>query len=116
MAPKQTNHQISSRLQYNAQTPSFLRKLQLKTGGQRHASDGEEEPEPSFDEDGEMERLDPNRPSIPRRPAIPTRPADDPNGDDSDEDSGEEKPTVVVLKEGKHLTSDEAINEKRKGQ
>ncbi|KAF9516906.1 hypothetical protein BS47DRAFT_1390231 [Hydnum rufescens UP504] len=113
MAPKQTNHQLSSRLQYVAQTPSFLRKLQLQTGGRRHGSDEEEEPDPSF-EDGDMERLDPNRPAIPRRPAIPVRPTDEPNGDDSAEDSGEERPTVVVLKEGKHLTSDEAINEKRK--
>ena len=32
-----------------------------------------------------------------------------------DEDDGDEKPQVVVLKEGKHLTEREAENERRKG-
>ena len=31
------------------------------------------------------------------------------------EDDGDEKPQVVVLKEGKHLTEREAENERRKG-
>lgn len=49
------------------------------------------------------------------RPPIPTRPADDPNRAPSDdendfhnEDLGEEAPQVVVLKEGRHMTAEEA--------
>ncbi|KAG1736524.1 hypothetical protein EDB19DRAFT_1910188 [Suillus lakei] len=52
------------------------------------------------------------RPPIPVRPAIPERPDDDPGN--LDEDDVDERPQVVVLKEGKHLTEREAENEKRK--
>ncbi|KAJ3770406.1 hypothetical protein FB446DRAFT_744402 [Lentinula raphanica] len=61
------------------------------------------------------------RPPIPRRPRsrsprdrppIPSRPDDDPGS--ADEDSDDEKPQVVVLKAGKHLTEREAENERRK--
>ncbi|KAJ3787165.1 hypothetical protein GGU10DRAFT_386028 [Lentinula aff. detonsa] len=64
------------------------------------------------------------RPPIPRRPRssspkrreqrppIPTRPDDDPGS--ADEDSDDEKPQVVVLKAGKHLSEREAENERRK--
>ncbi|KAJ3899198.1 hypothetical protein F5879DRAFT_530244 [Lentinula edodes] len=63
------------------------------------------------------------RPPIPRRPRssspqrqgrppIPTRPDDDPGS--ADEDSNDEKPQVVVLKAGKHLSEREAENERRK--
>ena len=60
------------------------------------------------------------RPPIPRRPPIPERPADNPGsadedeGDD-DEDRDGERPQIVVLKEGKHLSEHEVENERRKG-
>lgn len=71
--------------------------------------DDDEEEDPEFEDDGS------GRPPIPRRPrpAIPERPADDLGS--ADEDDGDEKPQVVVLKQGKHLTEREAENIKRKG-
>ncbi|KAF8626596.1 hypothetical protein AX17_006514 [Amanita inopinata Kibby_2008] len=48
------------------------------------------------------------RPPIPRRPSIPERPPEDPGS--ADEDDEDEKPQVIVLKEGKHLTEREAEN------
>lgn len=104
MAPRDrepTNQQISSRLSYSQNTPSFLLKLQNRIAG---IPDDEEE---EYEYDGS------GRPPIPRRPAIPERPDNDPGSDD--EDDGDDKPQVVVLKAGKHLTAREAENEKRKG-
>ncbi|KAH7916994.1 hypothetical protein BV22DRAFT_1135802 [Leucogyrophana mollusca] len=103
MAPKEpTRHQLSSRLQYNQQTPAFLQKLQNRIQGV--PDDDDEEPE--YYDDGS------GRPPIPQRPAIPERPDDDPGS--ADEDDGDEKPQVVVLREGKHLTEREAENVRRK--
>lgn len=67
------------------------------------------------EEDEEFEHVGNGREPIPRRPrpAIPERPADDPGS--ADEDFDDEKPQVVVLKEGKHLTAWEAENVRRKG-
>lgn len=104
MAPKEpTRAQLSSRLSYSQNTPSFLLKLQNRIAGIPDEDDDEDEDE--YDESG--------RPPIPRRPAIPERPEDDPGS--ADEDNGDEKPQVVVLKEGKHLTEREAENIRRKG-
>ena len=105
MPPKEpTRHQLSSRLAYNSQTPSFLVKLQNQIAG-RATIDDEDEPQylDGIDEFGRE-----------RRPPIPERPENDGRGSD-DEDDADEKPMVVVLKEGKHLTELEAKNEKRKG-
>ncbi|KAF8235750.1 hypothetical protein L208DRAFT_1376365 [Tricholoma matsutake] len=103
MAPKEpTRAQLSSRLSYSQNTPSFLLKLQNRIAGIPDEDDDEDEDE--YDESG--------RPPIPRRPAIPERPEDDPGS--ADEDNGDEKPQVVVLKEGKHLTEREAENIRRK--
>jgi len=120
-----TNAQISSRLSYAQHTPSFLLKFQNRIAGIP------DEPEPQPDDeysgsygygsgggaggDGEGEFYDDGsgRPPIPQRPAIPERPADDPGS--ADEDDGDEKPQVVVLREGKHLTEREAENVRRKG-
>ncbi|KAJ7631229.1 hypothetical protein FB45DRAFT_917895 [Roridomyces roridus] len=100
MAPKEpTRQQISSRLQYTSTTPRFLQQLQRRIAGEQ---DSEDEFEP---DDGS------GRPPIPRRPAIPQRPDDDPGS--ADEDDGDEKPQVVVLREGKHLTEREAENIRR---
>jgi len=110
MPPKDpTNAQISSRLSYTQNTPSFLLKLQNRVAGIP------DEPEPD-DEYGDGEFYDDGsgRPPIPQRPAIPERPEDDPGS--ADEDDGDEKPQVVVLREGKHLTEKEAENERRKGE
>jgi len=46
------------------------------------------------------------------RVPIPTRPEGESSGD---EDEGDERPQVVVLREGKHMNALEAQNEKRKG-
>ena len=105
MPPKEpTRHQLSSRLAYNSQTPSFLLKLQNQVAG-RATVDEEDEPQylEGLDEFGRE-----------RRPPIPERPDDDERRSD-DEDDADEKPVVVVLREGKHLTELEAKNERRKG-
>jgi hypothetical protein len=74
----------------------------------------EEEPEDGDDNDNdEFEYVGSGRPPIPKRPAIPERPQNDPGS--ADEDDGDEKPQVVVLKAGKHLTEREAENVRRKG-
>lgn len=65
------------------------------------------------DEDPEFEDVGNGRVPIPRRPAIPERPADDQGS--ADEDFADEKPQVVVLREGKHLTEREAENIRRAG-
>jgi len=102
MAPKEpTRAQLSSRLSYSQKTPSFLLKLQNRIAGNPD------------DEEDEFEYHDSGRPPVPRRPAIPERPEDNPGS--ADEDDGDEKPQVVVLKEGKHLTEREAENIRRKG-
>ena len=71
-------------------------------------------PDEEEDNDEEFEYVGSGRPAIPKRPAIPERPKDDPGS--ADEDDGDEKPQVVVLKAGKHLTEREAENVRRKGQ
>jgi len=110
MSREPTKHQLSSRLSYQQHTPAFLRRLQKSHGGGRHGDDKEEEDEPTyeFEDDGS------GRPPIPVRPSIPERPKDQPGSEDEDE--GDEKPQVIVLKEGKHLTEREVQNEKRKAQ
>jgi len=108
MAPREpTRAQLSSKLAYQQHTPNFLLKLKNRMNG----IPDEEEPE---DDDEEFEYVGSGRPPIPKRPAIPERPKDDPGS--ADEDDGDEKPQVVVLKAGKHLTEREAENVRRKGQ
>lgn len=105
MPPKELNrHQFSSKLSYSQNTPSFLLKLQNRIAG---IPDEEEEFDEEFEDDGS------GRPPIPRRPAIPERPDGDTGS--ADEDDADEKPQVVVLREGKHLTEREAENIRRKG-
>lgn len=105
MAPKEpTRAQLSSRLTYAQNTPSFLLKLQNRIAGK---------PDDDNNYDDEFEYDGSGRPPIPRRPAIPERSEGDPGS--ADEDSGDEKPQVVVLREGKHLTEREAENIRRKG-
>ncbi|CAE6479635.1 unnamed protein product [Rhizoctonia solani] len=136
-----TPHQLSSRLQYSQGVPSFLRQLQAQVGGQLSSQrfgrgDDDEEPEIA-DEDGNVYNPDwdkgesadgrppiPSRPPVPSRPPIPTRPggSEKPHGgrngtpSEDEEDSGDEKPQIVVLKEGKHLSAKEVEREKRRGQ
>ncbi|KAF8215906.1 hypothetical protein K438DRAFT_1954591 [Mycena galopus ATCC 62051] len=101
MGPKEpTRQQLSSRLQYSQSTPRFLQKLQNRIAGV-----------PDEDEDDEFEDDGSGRPPIPRRPAIPERPDDDPGS--ADEDDGDEKPQIIVLQPGKHLTEREAENLRR---
>lgn len=98
-----TRHQLSSRLQYNANTPAFLQRMQNRVTGGGNNDDEDDE----YDYDGS------GRPPIPKRPAIPERPEGDiGSGGEDDED---ESPQIVVLKEGKHLSEREVENEKRKG-
>jgi len=117
MAPKEpTRAQLSSRLSYSQHTPAFLRRLQNKYSGNRSYDDDEEDEEQGrYKDDPEFEDFDrgSGRPPIPRRPSIPERPPDDPGS--ADEDDEDEKPQIVVLKEGKHLTEREAENIRRKG-
>ncbi|OBZ72406.1 hypothetical protein A0H81_07545 [Grifola frondosa] len=101
MSREPTRHQLSSRLSYNANTPAFLLRLQQRVSGG------------GGDDDDELEYDGSGRPPIPRRPSIPERPDDEPGS--ADEDDADEKPQVVVLKEGKHLSEREAENERRKG-
>ncbi|KAF9233178.1 hypothetical protein BU15DRAFT_16406, partial [Melanogaster broomeanus] len=96
-----SRHQLSSRLQYQSHVPAFLQKLQNKVKG---VSDDEDEPQ--FYDDGS------GRPPIPVRPAIPERPSDNPGS--ADEDDEDEKPQIVVVRAGKHLTEREVENERRK--
>ena len=112
MAPREpTRAQLSSKLAYQQHTPKFLLKLQNRMNG---IPDEEElEDDKNYDDD-EFEYVGSGRPPIPKRPAIPERPKDDPGSED--EDDRDEKPQVVVLKAGKHLTDREAENVKRKGQ
>jgi len=102
MSKEPTRHQLSSRLAYNAKTPAFLQRLQNRVTGV--SGDSDEDDEYGYDGSG--------RPPIPKRPTIPERPDDDPGS--AQEDDGDEKPQVVVLKEGKHLSEREVENEKRK--
>ncbi|KIJ96489.1 hypothetical protein K443DRAFT_282933 [Laccaria amethystina LaAM-08-1] len=105
MAPKEpTRAQLSSKLSYQQHTPSFLLKLQNRVAG---IPDEDEEEE----QDPEFEYVGSGRPPIPKRPAIPERPAEDPGS--ADEDDADEKPQVVVLRKGKHLTEREAENVRR---
>lgn len=106
MPPREpTRAQLSSRLAYSQHTPSFLLKLQNRIAGKP------EQDEEGYDDEFEYDGS--GRPPIPRRPAIPERPEDDQGS--ADEDSGDEKPQVIVLKQGKHLTEREAENIRRKG-
>ncbi|PBK67655.1 hypothetical protein ARMSODRAFT_295996 [Armillaria solidipes] len=103
MAPKEpTRAQLSSRLSYSQNTPAFLQKLQNRMAGI---------PDSDHEDDDEWEYDGSGRPPIPRRPAIPERPESQPGSED--EDDRDEKPQVVVLKEGKHLTEREAENVRR---
>jgi len=113
MSREPTKHQLSSRLSYQQHTPAFLRRLQKNHGGGRHGDDDDEEDEPTYG-DGEFEDDGSGRPPIPVRPSIPERPKDNPGSED--EGGDDEKPQVIVLKEGKHLTEREVQNEKRKAQ
>ncbi|GAA5837369.1 hypothetical protein JCM3766R1_000426 [Sporobolomyces carnicolor] len=92
-----SKHQLRG-LSYVGQKPAFLQNaLTALAGGSAKAHN------PRLDANG--------------RPAIPTRPEDGPGGSDGDDDGdeqdewdlggGDEAPTVVVLKEGKHLDRDE---------
>ena len=113
MAPREpTRAQLSSKLAYQQNTPKFLLKLQNRMNGIPDEEELEEDND--NDDDGEFEYVGSGRPPIPKRPTIPERPKDDPGS--ADEDDGDEKPQVVVLKAGKHLTEREAENVRRKGQ
>jgi len=108
MAPREpTRAQLSSRLAYQSQTPNFLLKFKNRMNG---VVDEDEE-----DYDEEFEHIVDGREPVPRRPRppIPERPEGDAGSED--EDLGDEKPQVVVLKEGKHLTEREAENIRRRG-
>ncbi|OSX58905.1 hypothetical protein POSPLADRAFT_1059996 [Postia placenta MAD-698-R-SB12] len=105
MSKEPTRHQLSARLAYNARTPTFLLKMQQRVSGAR-ADDDDDDDDDEYEHDGS------GRPPIPKRPAIPERPDDDPGS--ANEDDGDEKPQVVVLREGKHLSAREVENEKRK--
>ncbi|KAI0787984.1 hypothetical protein C8Q74DRAFT_648108 [Fomes fomentarius] len=105
-AKEPTRAQLSSRLTYQSKTPAFLLRMQRGLGGASGDRDDDEYDDDEFEYDGS------GRPPIPRRPSIPERPDDEPGS--ADEDDADEKPQVVVLKEGKHLSGREVENERRK--
>jgi len=110
MAPRElTRAQLSSKLAYQAHTPNFLVKFKNRMNGIPDDEDDEE------DNDDEFEHVGGGREPIPRRPRppIPERPDDNPGSEGEDRD--DEKPQVVVLKTGKHLTEREAENIRRAG-
>ncbi|GAA5982609.1 hypothetical protein JCM5350_002118 [Sporobolomyces pararoseus] len=83
-------------LSYVGQKPAFLQNALAALQG------GSSKPKPQFDSNG--------------RPTIPTRPGEGSDGAEDDEEEeqdewdlggGDEAPTVVVLKEGKHLDKEE---------
>lgn len=111
MPKEPTRAQLSSKLGYQSHTPSFLLKLQRQIGGRVQGRRDDEDYDEDEDE-GQFEDDGSGRPPIPVRPTIPERPDDEPGS--ADEDDGDEKPQVVVLREGKHLTEREVENEKRK--
>ena len=107
MAPKEpTRYQLSSRLAYSQDTPLFLQRLKNRVAG--HTNDDE-----AADEDFDEWQASSGRPPIPRRPTPPERPEGEVGS--ADEDSEDEKPQIVVLKEGKHMSERDVENEKRKG-
>jgi len=108
MAPREpTRAQLSSKLSYQQNVPAFLQKLQNRINGVPDEDEDE-------GEDEEFEYVGGGRAPIPKRPAIPERPKDDPGSADEEEDFVDERPQVVVLKAGKHLTEREAENIRRK--
>ena len=108
--PKElTRHQLSSRLAYSQGTPAFLQRLKNQVAGV--SNDAEEHNEDDFD----SWQASSGRPPIPRRPTPPSRPEGDPGSAEEDDVGDDEKPQVVVLKQGKHLTAEQAENERRKG-
>ncbi|PVF94084.1 hypothetical protein CPB86DRAFT_741175 [Serendipita vermifera] len=130
MPPKELGrHQLSSRLQFQSQTPSFLKAFKAKVSGGRVDDDDEGPQYANGDEYGldDGEELDEfGRAKRREEPMVDEfgreirRDVEDDRGKkggrhgaDSEEDE-DEKPTVVVLKEGKHLTERQAENERRK--
>lgn len=123
-----TKHQLSARLAYNSNTPAFLQRMQKQIGRQTGRRIGSFDPnndeDDSADEEApqvEFEQLDADRPAIPVRPRSPkqervAKGKQVDAGPSDDEEPEDELPQVVVLREGKHLSKEEAENEKRRGE
>jgi len=101
MAPSKkepTRAQLSSRLAYSQSTPLFLQKMKNRVAGIPDEEDEEEEEEwENLGGDGRV--------PIPRRPKEPE--ADEDEDAPERDEEGEEKPQIVVLREGKHLSEDQ---------
>ena len=132
MPPKEpTKHQLSARLQFQSQTPAFLRAFQNRISGRR---DDEDEDAPQVE--GEYYDSGKGEGAVDEFGRSVDRPLLDEFGREvrragsaeretnakreetrrrEMEEEEDEKPVVVVLKEGKHLTEFEAENERRKG-
>ncbi|EMD31277.1 hypothetical protein CERSUDRAFT_89133 [Gelatoporia subvermispora B] len=103
-----TRAQLSSRLAYNAQVPAFLQRMQAKVAGGRPLDDDDDDE--YGNDDGEVDEF--GRERVRAKPPVPERPESDAGS--ADEDDEDERPQVVVLREGKHLSEREAENERRK--
>jgi hypothetical protein len=132
MPPKDpTKHQLSARLQFQSHTPAFLRAFQNRVSGRRDEDEDAPQIEGDYGDYGGGEdavdefgrsvsrpaRLDEFGREI-RRAGSAEREKEakmDQIRRREMEGEEDEKPVVVVLKEGKHLTEFEAENEKRKG-
>lgn len=110
-----TRHQLSSRLAYSQSTPAFLQRLKNQVSGGSSYRDDEHAESAAFDE----WEASSGRVPIPRRPQ--SEHGDDDANKDNDkndfeeDETDDEKPMVVVLKEGRHLSATEADDERRKG-
>jgi hypothetical protein len=90
-------------LAWTGQTPSFLRNAAAALSGRPASSTAA----PTFDENG--------RPTIPSRPDGQGSEGEESEADEWDLDRGEEAPSIVVLKEGKHLDGDEVERMRAEG-
>jgi len=97
-------------IRYEQRVPKFLRRYQNEVAGR---------PNTPSDDGGEEGGVDEFGREI-RRRSPPREVVEENDGYGRLEEDGEERedeaPQVVVLKEGKHLTADEAENERRIGE
>ncbi|KZT34008.1 hypothetical protein SISSUDRAFT_975668, partial [Sistotremastrum suecicum HHB10207 ss-3] len=113
--PKEpTRQQLSSRLSYQQTVPSFLRAYQNRVAGRASSYD---EDEPEVVEEGGVDEF--GRDIVRERPRSPTvKDTKNDLGEPSPEheEQDDEAPVVVVLKEGKHLSAEQAAEERRLAQ
>ncbi|KAG8777000.1 hypothetical protein FRC15_011582, partial [Serendipita sp. 397] len=144
MPPKEpTKHQLSHRLQFQSHTPNFLKAFQARVSGRPLHDDEEDEDDPrvvsdeegggvgggsggggvKLDEFGREIRMGSEEREMRAKKQGRRGGATGPEGrsggagagaGDGEEEGDDEAPTIVVLKEGKHLSAREVENERRR--